>query len=130
VITEVISIDVTQFTAQYELLRSQVIGARGDAAWSNPLAQPRGVGLALLLREGVPGWLKGVEAVIKTSLAQRATDAAGSPAAEPPSTYGSVPAWLSGVPRNDLTALLASLVLSTRPLQRCSSREEEYQSCQ
>ena len=30
-------------------------------------SQPRGVGLALLLREGMPGWLKAVDAVIRAS---------------------------------------------------------------
>jgi hypothetical protein len=130
VITEAIQLDVTRFTTQYEQLRSQVIGAREDAPQPNPVAQPRGVGLALLLREGVPGWLKGVETVIRASLAPRVTDAAGSPVAEPSGTNRSAPAWLSGVANDDLTALLANLVLSTRPLQRGSSRQEEYPSCQ
>lgn len=127
--TQAVALDVTQFTTQYERLRSQVIGARGDAARANPLTQPPGIGLALLLRDGLPGWLKQVESAIQASLVQPAKDAASSPAAEPPGMQGSLPAWVSGVPRNDLAALLASLVLSTRPLQRCSSSEGDYQSC-
>ena len=61
-------LDATQFTAQYELLRSQVIGAAGDAPQRELGAQPRGVGLALLLREGMPGWLNAIDAVIRASL--------------------------------------------------------------
>lgn len=128
-IAEVTQFHTTQYTVQYELLRSEVLGAKCDAVRSSAAAWPRAVGLALLLREGMPGWLKAVETVIRTSTALRTTDAADSLASEPLSRYESVPAWLSGVPRQDLTTLLASLVLSTRRLENSSSREG-YRSCQ
>ena len=62
-------LDAKQYTVQYELLRSQVIGTVGDAARGNTAGQPRGIGLARLLSEGLPGWLKTVEAVLRAVLA-------------------------------------------------------------
>ena len=74
-IVEAATIDVTQYTVQYELLRSQVIDPTGNPARGDKAAdQPRGVGLALLLSEGMPGWLKTVGAVIRTALAPRVAD--------------------------------------------------------
>jgi hypothetical protein len=73
-IVEAAKLDATQYTMQYELLRSQIIGTVGNGARGNTAGQPRGVGLALLLHEGMPGWLKTVEAVLRTSLAPRAID--------------------------------------------------------
>ena len=128
-ITEVTQFHTTQYTVQYELLRSDVLGAKCDAVRSSTAGRPRPVGLALLLREGMPGWLKAVETVIRTSMALRTTDTGESLASEPLSRCESVPAWLSGMPRHDLTTLLASLVLSTRRLENSSSREG-YRSCQ
>jgi hypothetical protein len=127
-IVEAAMIDVTQYTAQYELLRSQVIGPAGNAAPGDKAAgQPRGVGLALLLSEGMPGWIKAVGAVIRTALAPRVAD---SP---PPAPHEGLPqsnaasVWLSSV-RHQVTTLLASLVLSTRPVAHQSSMEE-YRTC-
>ena len=128
-ITEVTQFHTTQYTVQYELLRSEVLGAKYDAVQTGAAGRTRAVGLALLLCEGMPGWLKAVETVIRTSMAPRTTDAGESPASEPLCRYESVPAWLSGVPRHDLTTFLASLVLSTRHLENSSSREG-YRSCQ
>jgi len=96
-------LDAMQYTVQYELLRSQVIGTVGDVARGNTGGQTRGIGLALLLSEGMPGWLKAVESVLRASLAPRAFES---------------PVWLSSVQRHEVTTLLASLVLSTRPLTR------------
>ncbi len=80
-IIEANSPDVTQYTAQYELLRSQVIGdCRGEAVHSEMAAQPRGVGLALILREGMPGWLNAIAAVIRALQAER-TNGMGQPSA-------------------------------------------------
>jgi hypothetical protein len=127
-IVEVTVPDVTQYTAQYELLRSQVIGpagisTRGDKA----VDQPRGVGLALLLSQGMPGWLKTVGSVIRTALVPRVADCR-DPAPQVGSPQSSAaPMWLSGV-RHEVTTLLASLVLSTRPVVRQSSTEE-YRIC-
>lgn len=128
-IIEASSLDVTQHTAQYELLRSQVIGARGDDAPRPDLAaQPRGVGLALLLREGMPGWLNAIDAVIRTSLSQRPIGAGQPPAPERSAAGCITSLWLSGVRRHDVTTLLTSLVLSTHRVERSS--KEGYRSCQ
>jgi hypothetical protein len=80
------------------------------------------VGLALLLREGLPGWLKAVDAVIRESVTQHTATAVRPPAPECPVGHSITP--VSGVLRHDLTALLASLVLSTRRVNCCSPTEE------
>lgn len=129
-IIEPTSLDVTQYTAQYELLRSQVIGARGgDAPRPDPAAPPRGVGLAWLLREGMPGWLNAIDAVIRASLAQRTIGSAQPATPERPAACNVTSLWLSGVQRHDVTTLLASLVLSIHRVER-SSQMEGYRSCQ
>ena len=127
-IVEAATIDVTQYTVQYELLRSQVIdptrnSARGDKAAD----QPRGVGLALLLSEGMPGWLKTVGAVIRTALAPRAADSWDPAPQEGSPQSSAAPVWLSSV-RHEVSTLLASLVLSTRPVAHQSSKEQ-YRTC-
>jgi hypothetical protein len=48
-------LDVRQYAVQYELLRAQVTGTPRDGALGREASQPRGVGLALLLRDGLPG---------------------------------------------------------------------------
>jgi hypothetical protein len=112
-------LDVTQYTVQYELLRSQVIGSSGNAV---PARQPRGVGLALFLSEGMPGWLKTVETVLRTALAPRAADATDPVPHEGSPQMSATPVWLSSV-RHEVTTLLASLVLSTRPVAHQALRE-------
>jgi hypothetical protein len=120
--------DVTQYTVQYELLRSQVIGPTGNSARGDTAADhPRGVGLALLLSEGMPGWLKTVGAVIRTALAPRAADSREAVPQERSLVSNAAPVWLSSV-RHEVTTLLASLVLSTRPVAHQSSREV-YRTC-
>lgn len=123
-IIEASSPDVTQHTAQYELLRAQVIGARGgDAQQPEMAAQPRGVGLALILREGMPGWLNAIDGVIRASQAER-TKGTGQPSAPERSAACSASSpWLSGVQRHDVTTLLTSLVLSTHHVERASPKE-------
>jgi hypothetical protein len=69
-ILEAAKLDARQYTVQYELLRSQVIGT----ARENIADQPRGIGLALLLSEGMPGWLKSVGEALRVSLAPRAVE--------------------------------------------------------
>jgi hypothetical protein len=118
VIIEANSPDVTQYTAQYELLRSQVIGAcEGEAA------QPRGVGLALILREGMPGWLNAIAAVIRASQAERTKGTGQHSASERSAACGVTSPWPSGVQRHDVTTLLTSLVLSTHHVERASQKE-------
>lgn len=128
-IIDAIALDTMQFTAQYELLRSYVIGAAGDAPQRDLGAHPRGVGLGLLLREGMPGWLNAIDAVIRASLAQRTMDTPLPPPTEHPTECSVASPWLSSVQRRDITALLTSLVLSTRRVERSSPRQG-YRSCQ
>ena len=106
--------DAAQHIVQYELLRSQVIAPAGNVTRCDTATSQRGgVGLALLLNEGMPGWLKAVETVLLATPAPRA--AAPGPALHQDSLQSSAtPVWLSSV-RHEVTALLASLVLSTRP---------------
>jgi hypothetical protein len=128
VIARSVASDVRRYRAQYELLRAEVLGAECNAVRPE-VGRPRLVGLAIMLREGMPGWLNAVEAVIRTSSAPRTDDAAQSLATESAhAEFGSAPTWLSGVPRHDLTALLASLVLSTRRAE-CSSPPEGSVPC-
>ena len=127
-IVDAVPLEAGQFTAQYELLRSHVIGAAGDGAQRELGAHPRGVGLGLLLREGMPGWLNAIAAVIRASLAQRIINIPLRPLAEPPAERGIASPWLSSAQRQDLTALLTNLVLSTRRVEHPSAREG-YRSC-
>lgn len=115
------SVDTSHFTAQYELLRSQVVGAQHEVPQQDAVAHPRGVGLALMLREGMPGWLKAIAAVIRESGAARASETVEVTLSQPLAAHTCAPAWLSGVPRQDLAALLTSLVLSTRSVEQASS---------
>ena len=103
---------------QYELLRSQIIGTMGNVAQGNTAGQPRGIGLALMLSEGMAGWLKAVEAVLRASLAPRALDSSGPSPHEGSPRCSAAPVWLSGVQLHHISTLLASLVLSTRSLAR------------
>ncbi len=107
-------LDARQYTSQYELLRSQVIGTVWDATQGNTAGQPRGIGLALLLSEGLPGWLKTVEAVLRASLAPPTADSPDSSPPESSAGCSVTPVWLSSVQRHEVITLLASLVLSTR----------------
>jgi hypothetical protein len=117
---EATKLDITQYTVQYELLRFQVIGSPGDVGLAG---QPRGVGFALFLSEGMPGWLRTVETVLRTALGPRAVDATDPAPHEPSPQTSATPVWLSNV-RHEITRLLASLVLSTRPVANQAVREE------
>jgi len=110
--------DITQYTVQYELARSQVIGPAGNATAGETATGQRGrVGLALLLNEGMPGWLRTVETVLRTTPAPHAADVPRPALHEDLPQSSATPVWLSSV-RHEVTALLASLVLSTRPASR------------
>ena len=93
-IAEVTKLDVAEYTVQYELLRFQVIGSAGNAVLAG---QPRGIGLALFLSEGMPGWLKTVGAVIRTALAPRVADSQDVAPQEGSPQSSAAPAWLSSV---------------------------------
>jgi hypothetical protein len=129
VTVDAIPLDTMQFTAQYELIRSQVINAARDAPHRYLGAQPRGVGIGLLLREGMPGWLGKIDSVIRASLSRWPMDAPLPKPAEPLAECSIGSPWFSGVQRQDITTLLTSLVLSTR-LVDPSSPTEGYRSCQ
>jgi hypothetical protein len=116
-------LDPSQYTMQYELLRSQVIGTTGDVTRGSTAGQARGLGLALLLSEGIPGWLKTVEGVLRASVAPRAADSPDPSPHEDLPRSGAASLWLSSVQRHEVTTLLASLVLSTRPVVHESSKE-------
>jgi hypothetical protein len=106
VIAKAEAIDTTRYTMQYELLRAQVFGLANDTG------PRRGIGLAVLLREGMPGWLKAVDGVMRASLRQTTSspNVDEQPAIRPSIEPGTL--WRTQV--HDLIKLLASLVLSTR----------------
>jgi hypothetical protein len=126
------ALDVRQYVSQYELLRAQVIGTSRDMALGREASQRRGIGLALLLREGMPGWLKAMEAVLRASLVAAPCEASGSgrTALEGPPSDAAVPTTSEHAQHHDITILLASLVLSTRHLPGLSPSEGGYRPCQ
>jgi hypothetical protein len=126
-ITKAEAIDVTRYTVQYELLRAQVIGATNDMVRASDTVPPRGIGLALLLREGMPGWLKAVDAVMRASPALRATNSPrGDEQPTLPHTIAPVSLWSAQL--HDVITLLASLVLSTRHFAELS-QTGRHRSC-
>lgn len=126
-ITKAEAIDVTRYTVQYELLRAQVIGAANDMVRAGDTVSPRGIGLALLLREGMPGWLTAVDAVMRASPVLQATNSPrgdGQPGL--PHTIAPVSLWSAQL--HDVITLLASLVLSTRHFAELS-QTGRHRSC-
>jgi hypothetical protein len=117
-IVETATPDAMQYSAQYELIRSQVIGTGGSVTQGSTAGQTRGIGLALLLSEGMPRWLKTVESVLRASLAPRPVDSPDPALPETMPRSSAARIWLPTVLRDEVTMLLASLVLSTRPLVR------------
>ena len=107
-----------QYSVQYELLRSQVIDTSDSVAEGSTAGRTRGIGLALLLSEGMPGWLRTVESVLRSSLAPRTVDSPDPALPETMARSGAARVWLPTVLRDEVTMLLASLVLSTRILAR------------
>lgn len=127
------ALDVRQYAAQYELLRTQFSGTSRDGALGPEARQTRGIGLALLLREGMPGWLKAVEPVLRVALASPAskTSASGVPLSPetPAAADVAMPRTFAHAQHHDITMLLASLVLSTRRLAGLSPSEGGYRPC-
>lgn len=113
------TLDVTGFATQYELLRSQVMVAASGADAGRAAIQPRGTGLALLLREGLPAWMQAVRQVLNASVAlPPSTNVLTSIGSHPvavgtPDIPMSSASVLPPAQRRDVTTLLASLVLST-----------------
>jgi hypothetical protein len=126
-------LDVRQYAAQYELLRAQVTGTPRDGVLGREACQQRAVGLALLLREGLPGWLKAVAALLRGSLAAPAPEASAGgvrPALEGCAADAAVATASFPVHYHDLTLLLTSLVLSTRHLPGLPPSEGGCRACQ
>ena len=118
-IIEPARLDPAQYAVQYEMLRTQVIGSTVNLTTE----QARGVGLALLLSEGMPGWLKTVETVLRAARVSRVAESP-EPSLHALSPQNSaVSVGLSSVQRHEVTVLLASLVLSTRPIAHQAWRE-------
>jgi hypothetical protein len=115
-IVEAAKLDAMQYSVQYELLRSQVIDTSDSVAEGSTAGRTRGIGLALLLSEGMPGWLKTVESVMRAPLAPRKLDSPDLALPETMPRSGIARVWLPSVLRDEVTMLLASLVLSTRTL--------------
>jgi hypothetical protein len=113
-------LDATPYAQQYELLRAQVISSAGTGT-RDTAGQTRGIGLALLLSEGMPGWLKTVEPVLRASFVSGASDSPHPSLHAVPLQNSAVS--LSCVQRHEVTALLASLVLSTRSIAHPALRE-------
>jgi hypothetical protein len=123
-IVEAVKLDVTQYTVQYELLRSQVIGLAGNAAPGDTAAdQRRGVGLALFLSKGMPGWIETVETVLRATLTSGAVDAPDPAPHESSLPSSATAVCLAASVRHEVTTLLANLVLSTRSAVHQSSME-------
>jgi len=131
--TDADGVDVVQLTREYERLRSQV----NAGLPKHPLATPpaRGIGLALLLRDGLPAWIEAVRQVL--SQAASSAGAARSPSSRAPlatphsgavvdGSDVSIASGLLAEParQRDLTALLASLVLSARRGTDAASMKE------
>ena len=120
---------MTRYTQEYKRLRSQVSAVSPERQCAVATPPSRGIGLALLLREGLPAWMQAVRQVLGQAAASAAgcTGAAPSPAPRAPPAIPLPTAGADGSDappcssalletgrQHDLTALLASLVLSAR----------------
>lgn len=128
-------LDVTRYATQYELLRSQFTSAASGGTDARcAVLQPRGAGLALLLREGLPAWMRAVRQVLNASVALPPSNDVLTSIGSPPVAVGApdIPVSSASVlppaQRRDVTTLLANLVLST-----CrwigSAPKQEYRAC-
>jgi hypothetical protein len=130
------AVDVTRYAQEYERLRSQIGPALLHRAFEPATPPARAIGLALLLREGMPAWIRAVRQV--SSEAASSPAGIGSPASTPrapSSPVLAVSADGSGAAtststlietgrQRDLTSLLASLVLSARRTTEAKSMKE------
>lgn len=125
------AVDVTRYAQEYERLRSQIGPASLQRAFEPATPPVRGVGLALLLRDGMPAWIRAVHQV----MSEAATGAGGignqapAPRATATSADGGGAATSSSAlietgRQRDLTSLLASLVLSARRTTEARSTKE------
>lgn len=122
------AIDARQYATHYELLRAQAIATPRDQAAERDASPSRGIGLVLLLREGMPGWLKAVEAVLRASFALSVSET-GAGGMRPAVARPAANATLPCTQYHDITIVLASLVLSTRHAASSSASEGGYRRC-
>lgn len=130
-------VDMMRYAREYERLRSQVSGASPQPPFATPPV--RGIGLALLLRDGLPAWIGAVRQVLNQAAASAVRNAGAAPSH--PAQVSLVTSPLaagvdgSGVAispsplleptlQRDLTTLLASLVLSARRTSDAASMKE------
>jgi hypothetical protein len=119
---------VSQYAMHYEILRAQIIGIGPwgtDTHWPPDGRSRRGIGLALLLRAGMPAWIDAMTPVISTITLPPAHQMHEGPAPSPSAMPSSM-AWLPAARLAEATTLLASVVLSTcrgvrpTPITTCS----------
>ena len=123
------TLDVTRYATQYELLRSQFTSAAsGGTDAARAVTQPRGAGLALLLREGLPAWMRAVRQVLNAAVALPPSNDVPPVAPGASDNTVSSASVLPLAQRRDVTTLLASLVLSTRRWVASAPRQE-YRPC-
>ncbi len=125
------TLDTGQFAAQYELLRAQARAACAPRASGGAPCPPRGVGLALLLREGVSGWLKALQSLPRPTLALPSAASLTEVRSALSGAKGDIdrPLEFGSAQQHDITILLASLVLSTRQLPGRSPSEGGCRPC-
>ena len=130
------TLDVTRYATQYELLRSHFTSAADGALDAGrAVMQPRGAGLALFLREGLPAWMRAVQQILNAAVALPPSNDVLTPIGSPPVAAGaydnntvSSASVLPPAQRRDVTTILASLVLSTCRWV-ASAPKQEYRSC-
>ena len=128
-------VDVRRYTQEYERVRSQVNGVSPQPLLATPPA--RGIGLALLLRDGLPAWIRAVRQVLSQTAARAASNAGAAPsqslacaAIAPAAGEAGDGVPISSSPlveparQRDVTTLLASLVLSARRKTEAESMKE------
>jgi hypothetical protein len=131
--------DAGRYTQEYERLRSQVNGVSPGQLFATPPV--RGIGLALLLRDGLPAWMRAVRQVLSQAAASAASNApAPSQSRAPPAIAPAASADGSGVSisssplveparQRDVTTLLASLILSARRTTSDAASMKEPSPC-
>ncbi|HMO49306.1 MAG TPA: hypothetical protein PKB14_25190 [Rubrivivax sp.] len=121
--------EATRYAQEYERLRSQVSGASPELQFGPATPPVRGIGLALLLRDGLPAWIRAVRQVLSQAAASAAGKDGAAPS-RPPQASPAIPLpeadgdgsgvstsscpLVEAARQRDLTTLLASLVLSAR----------------
>jgi len=103
---------------EYERLRSQIVGPV-------PSGTGRGVGLSLLLREGITAWMHAVRTASVPAPREGATGAPARYDGDSAAVAGAPPrvSLLSAAQHDDVARILAGLVLSARASHRVVSSQ-------